>query len=634
MQNDSRQRGLSPVQPSRGHSTPLPIVAVALGSSGFWGSRQQKNSEITISHCLEWMKKSGWLHNFESAIDGHLLERRRGRIFTDADVYKLLEAMCWDYARTGDEVVNDTIISLIGVIGACQEPDGYLNTGFGRQSQEPRYSDLEWGHELYNYGHLLQAAVARIRSVGEDELVTIARRAADHVCHIFGADGLNLVCGHPGIETALVEFSRATGDVRYLNQAKIFLERRGTGTLGEIEFGAEYFQDDMPIREATVFRGHAVRAVYLAAGAVDAAVESGDEESLQAIKSQYQRTISKRTYVTGGMGSRYQDEAFGEDYELPSDGAYCETCAGVGLVMLNWRLLLETGEPHYADMIEHVLHNVVATSPSRDGSKFFYANTLHQRTPGTAPSDSEPTPRASSSQRAPWFEVSCCPSNLARLFASISGYVASSRENTVFLHLLTQGEISTNLESGFFGMKVETDYPREGMIRINVVDAPGSAEIAIRIPSWSQQATISVNGKPRKAKPGYERVSVQAGDYVELNLLLEPRFCWPHPMIDGTRHTVAVKKGPLIYCVEFPSDSGISVDMVRVNAAIPPAERDGELSVSGWLSSASDDHTLYGDAPMDEPLSHEQLFRLSPYFDWGEEGPGTMRVWLPLGRSA
>lgn len=553
-------------------------------------------------------------------------------MFTDADVYKLLEAMCWEYARTKDASLNAQIHEITDLIAGAQDPDGYVNTSFGRASQEPRYTDLEWGHELYSYGHLLQAAVARIRSVGQDELVVIALRAADHVCHIFGAGGLNLVCGHPGIETALVEFGRATGEKKYIAQAQLFLERRGRGTLGEIEFGASYFQDDVPIRDAEVFRGHAVRAVYLAAGAIDVAIETGDDELLQAVKTQYENTIAKRTYVTGGMGSRHQDEAFGEDYELPSDRAYCETCAGVGLAMLNWRLVLESGELQYADMIEHVLHNIVATSPSRDGSKFFYANTLHQRVPGSPPSEEEPTPRASSSQRAPWFEVSCCPNNVARFLASVNGYIASTRGQTVFLHLLTSGTISTRLKSGDIRIKITTDYPKDGHVRIEILEAPTGASLAVRVPGWSKEARLVVNEEGTNVGPGYAEVNVATGDTVEMDLRVEAHFMWPRQMIDGTRGTVSVKRGPLMYCLELAGNSGLSVDRVRIDESTAPYEKDGNVYVSGWVANHGETESLYSDVAGRESLGDSQEFRLSPYFDWAENGPRTMRVWLPIGR--
>ncbi len=251
-----------------------------------------------------------------------------------------------------------------------------------------------WGTSSTNTGHLLQAAVARLRTGHPDDLlVRVARRAADQVCREFGEGARDGVCGHAEIEVALAEAGRAFGERRYLEQARLFVQRRGRGTLPVPPLlSAEYFQDDLPVREAEALRGHAVRALYLSAGAVDVAVETHDDELFAVLARQWDRTVARRTYLTGGMGSRHQDEGFGEDWELPADRAYCETCAGVASVMLAWRLFLATGDVRYPDLIERTLFNVVATSPSEDGRAFFYANPLHQREPAH--------PRATGSIRA------------------------------------------------------------------------------------------------------------------------------------------------------------------------------------------------------------------------------------------
>ncbi|BDZ47470.1 hypothetical protein GCM10025866_33790 [Naasia aerilata] len=287
----------------------------------------------------------GGLSNFDRAAQGKLPGGRRGREFFDSDVYKMLEAMAWEIGRSGNEAMDDRFRSYVSRVGAAQEADGYLNTHFGRPGQGPRYSDLEWGHELYCYGHLIQAGIARGRTSTDHELLAIAIRAADHVCAEFGPRGIQSVCGHPEIELALVELSRLTGERRYLEQARLFIDRRGHGVLGEIEFGQSYFQDTTPVRQASVLEGHAVRALYLASGAADVAVETGDKGLLDAVVRQLRATVSARTYLTGAMGSRHDGESFGEDFELPSDRAYGETCAGVASVMVNHRLLLATAAP-------------------------------------------------------------------------------------------------------------------------------------------------------------------------------------------------------------------------------------------------------------------------------------------------
>ena len=364
--------------PSRGRLRPLGLGEVEI-NGGPWAARQEVNADVTLAHCQGWMERLGWVANFTRAAEGTSAGRHEGMVFADSDVFKLMEAMAWEVGRTGSPDADARFRQLTDAIAPAQEGDGYLNTVFGRDGQRPRYSDLEWGHELYNDGHLMQAAVARARTTGADEFVAVAQRVADHVCDTFGPGGIERVGGHPEVELGLAELARMTGEQRYLDQAALFVDRRGRGTLGEIGFGQAYFQDDVPIRDAAVFRGHAVRALYLAAGAVDVAVETGDDALLETLIAQWEATVARRTYLTGGMGSHHTGEAFGEDFVLPPDRAYSETCAGIASMMLAWRLLLATGEPRFADLFERTLHNVVATSPAPDGRHFFYANPLHQR---------------------------------------------------------------------------------------------------------------------------------------------------------------------------------------------------------------------------------------------------------------
>jgi DUF1680 family protein len=517
-------------------------------------------------------------------------------------------------------------------VAAAQEADGYLHTSFGRPGQRARYSDLEWGHELYCFGHLLQAAVARLRTGYDDGLVTVARRLVDHVYREFGPDGRPAVCGHPEIEPALVEFGRATGNGQAVELARLFVERRGTGTLATIEWGQEYFQDDMPVREATVLRGHAVRALYLASGALDVATEANDLELVRAVEQQWANTVAKRTYITGGMGSHHQDEAFGADYELPSDRAYSETCAGIASIMLSWRLLLRTGDSKYADLMERTLLNNVLASPREDGRGFFYTNTLHQRTASSVPDEDSINVRALSTLRAPWFEVSCCPTNVARTLASVELYFVTATRDAVQIHQFGDIDIRTTLpDVGEIAMSVRTGYPHDGKIRVEVLEAPGrELGIDLRIPAWANEAVMTLNGVKVDASQAL-RFPFVAGDVVVLDLPMEPRMTHPHPRIDAIRGTVAVERGPLVLCVEdVDLPDGYSVNDVELD----PRQGVHTDATGRTVARARLREYVHAEWPytgQDAALAVETVdVELVPYFTWGNRGPATMRVWIPV----
>ncbi|MFI7125701.1 glycoside hydrolase family 127 protein [Nonomuraea sp. NPDC050153] len=608
----------NPVLPSSGALSPLGLDAVRL-LPGFWGDRAALNREVTIAHCQEWEEREGWIGNFRG-------ERpRRGREFSDSEIYKLLEAMAW--------ADHPALPELAETVAQAQEGDGYLNTRWSGS----RYSDFEWGHELYCYGHLIQAGVARLRMHGEDQLTQVAVRAADHVCRRF-MEGTQ-TCGHPVIEMALVELYRATGTERYLEMARRFVERRGLPALADIPFGRIYYQDDIPVRQAQVFRGHAVRALYLASGVVDVAIETGDQELLKAIESQWERTVARRTHLTGGMGSRHADESYGEDYELPPDRAYNETCASIASVMLAHRLLLATGDARYADLAERTLYNMLATGVALDGKSFFYANPLQVRVPATPLEGVNHA--AEGGLRSPWFDVSCCPNNIARTLASLAAYVATASADGIQIHHHTPSEIRHD----GLAVRVETGYPWTGSVSVRVLE-DGEGRIGLRVPAWAREATLArvpvsspeaplaESPAVRPVDPGYAYVEGpwRAGDEIRLELPMAPRWTFPDRRIDALRGSAAVERGPLVYCAESVADEPPLGDVTaRVR---PPVEREAdgvvELEVEASLGSGDGGGWPYAPASDGQPGGTDVRLRLVPYHRWGNRGPATMRVWLPI----
>jgi DUF1680 family protein len=629
-----------PVHPSASVWRPLGAGEIQI-TGGLWEQKQRLNADTILGHCESWMERIGWTGNFDRAAAGTIATGPAGTgpastghsgiEFVDSEVYKLLEAMAWELGREHSADLERRYRALAGRVAAAQQPDGYLHTSFGRPGQPPRYSSLESGHELYCFGHLFQAAVARLRTGHDDLLPQVARRLADHVYAQFGPGGRVGVCGHPEIEMALVELARATGEERYLELARLFIERRGTGTLAIHPFGQEYFQDDMPVRQATTMRGHAVRALYLASGALDVAAETGDAGLLAAVREQWANSVARRTYLTGGVGSHHQDEAFGDDFELPADRAYAETCAGIASVMLSWRLLLATGEDKYSDLIERTLLNNVLASPRADGRAFYYTNTLHQRTPGPQPDQHQLSQRAESGLRAPWFEVSCCPTNVARTLASAGLYFATASDDGIQLHQYGDYQLSTTLATGTVTLRVSSAYPDSGAVSVTVIEAPsGEMTLRLRVPAWARgSAALSEN--PTTRAPGYAEIRrvFLAGESVAVRFPDGARATYPDPRVDSVRGTFAVEQGPLVLALESP-DLPPEWDLNQITAD------PGSIGISP--DGAALDVYRLTPAPQAWPYHQERhgsegervRARLIPYHQWANRGPATMRVWLPI----
>jgi len=432
-----------------------------------------------------------------------------------------------------------------------------------------------------------------------------------------------------------VELYRVTREQRYLDQARLFVERRGHGVLGQIDFGQQYFQDNVTVRDTKVFDGHAVRALYLAAGAVDLAIEDGDDELLNNVTAATLATLARRTYLTGGMGAHHEGESFGVDWELPPDRAYAETCAGIASVMLNHRLTVATGDVRHADATERTLYNLVATGPAADGRGFFYTNLLHQRVPGVAPDLEEPSARSATSARPPFFTVSCCGSNLTRTFASLGAYVATVDDDGVQIHQYAPATVRAVTAAGLVALKVATSYPDDGTVEITAVEVPAEPwTLTLRVPSWAQGAVVRSAAGEVAAEPGYVAVvGPAAGETVTLELPMAARWTWADPRVDAVRGQVAVERGPIVLALES-IDLGDDVATARVSTASKPLEREGQVLVpirSAALQSEVD-WPFGSKADVVAPVEDEaQLVPLIPYHSWANRGASTMRIWIPEG---
>jgi uncharacterized protein len=427
------------------HLRTLPLEAVSLADD-FWEPRRRINREVTLPSQYRHLEETGRLDNFRRA-SGKIGGEYQGIYFNDSDVYKWLEAASWTLATDPDPDLERMVDDAITEIADAQRPDGYLNTYFTFEKAAERWTDFDL-HEMYCAGHLFQAAVANFRATGSERLLDVATRFADHICDTFGPEEekRQAVDGHEEVEMALVELFRVTGEKRYLEGARYFIDARGHGLLGRPygQHDPSYSQDHEPLRNQSEVVGHAVRAMYLYSGAADVYAETGELELMEALRRLWMNMTTRRMYVSGGLGSRYEGEAFGKDFELPNERAYAETCAAIGSVMWNWRMLGIEGDARFADLIEHALYNAVMPGISLDGQHYFYQNPLADD--GTH-------------RRQPWFGCACCPPNVARLLASLPGYFYSTSEGAVWVHLYAEGAATVELdENRTINLRQRTRY--------------------------------------------------------------------------------------------------------------------------------------------------------------------------------
>ena len=598
---------------------------------------QERNRRATIPHAIAELRKAGNLENLRRLADPSVGSYRGRYPFLDTDLYKTLEGLAYEVGRddapAGARAFYDEVVELLE---QAQAEDGYLNSYFQDPDQPKQpWSDLGWGHELYNLGHLIQAAVAANRRLSDGRLLTIARRFADLVVRKYGADGEEVVDGHPEVEMALVELYRETGDEDYLTQARLFVDRRGRGKLEHTIFPGEYFQDHVPFRELPSVTGHAVRMAYLAAGAADVHLETGDPTLLAALERLWDDMVATKLYLTGGLGSRHSDEAIGDRYELPSERAYAETCAAIATMQWAWRMFRATGRAKYLDVYETVLYNAYAVGLSADGTAFFYDNPLQRRPDHEQRSGAED---GGELLRRAWFGCPCCPPNIIRWMSELQDHLAVARDNVLYLGIYADARITAN----DLTVKVSTNYPWDGEITLTVENAPPEERtIALRVPAWATEANITPAGEKVDGWAVVRR-TFAAGDVVRLTLPMAPRAHGVHPYVDAARGAIAVARGPLVYCVEQQDAPAPVDDLLLSPAAVHAAtmrEQDEhlvlDLTAKVAHPPAAELYPVISEQTTQQPIQQpaesavgEVPVTLVPYFLWGNRQALAMRVWL------
>ena len=636
------------------HLRPAPIGAVTLTDT-FWEPRRVLNRERTLPFQFEKLKDSGVLDNFRRAA-GQSDLKFRGPVFADSDLYKWLEAAATTLGTHPTPELEAMVNESIELIEGAQCENGYLDTAFMFERTEKRWVNLRDDHEMYCAGHFIQAAVAHFRATDSPRLLNVARRVADHIDGIFGPDKRQGTGGHPEIEMALVELFRATDERKYLQLAEYLVEARGYNPTvcvrspdDEPGAGDAYRQDHLPYCFLEEVTGHAVRMLYLAAGATDIALETGDIHLVQAISSQWQNFTTKRMYVSGGAGSRYEGEAFGNDWELPNARAYTETCAAIASVMWHFRLLSlpitflesETDDKNllyvdaeFADLLEHTLYNAVLPGISLGGGNYFYQNPLSDD--GTH-------------RRSAWFGCACCPPNVARLLAQLPGYFYGTRDNEIWVHLYAANAARLELASGqIVELEMRTNYPWDGEIEIEVQSA-GDFALHLRVPAWCDEMTLKINGETALqvlAAGNYCEIrrDWKVGDRVQLSLPMPVRRMISHPYVLENADHVALMRGPILYAVEAVDQPGFEDGFTDLHELVLP--RDAEITAqfeadllkgvvtltamaqAGYFGDVWT-RKLYNRAPADSTRKVQAMpLKAIPYYAWANRAAGQMRVWL------
>ena len=617
---------------------PTPFTSVKL-ADGFWGERLKACRLTTIPLAFNKCEETGRYRNFENATHPSDTIHVGGFSFDDTDVYKTIEGASYILQTYPDKKLENYIDSVLTIVAAAQEPDGYLYTSRTMNPKHPhewagskRWETVEiLSHEFYNLGHMVEGAIAHYQATGKRNFLDIAIRYADCVCREIGPDKGQLVRvpGHQIAEMALAKLYIITGNEKYLRQAKFFLDMRGRTSRTDA-----YSQAHLPVIDQREAVGHAVRAVYMYSGMADVAALTGDPAYVNAIDSIWDNIVSRKYYITGGIGARHEGESFGSNYELPNASAYCETCAAIGNVYVNHRLFLMHGDAKYYDVLERTLYNGVISGMSVDGGAFFYPNPLESH---------------GEHERQPWFGCACCPSNLCRFIPSIPGYVYAVKDRDVYVNLFMSNTAKLDVGGKLVELSQSTNYPWNGDITITVnKNKAGKFGMKIRIPGWVQNKvvpsdlysysdgkqpgfTISINGTAvdSNIEKGYITINRQwkKGDAVDIHFDMEPRTVIANENVAADRGRVAFERGPLVYCAEWP-DNEFDIHHIIVNQNPKITATNRPDIINGLITLTTDAQTLAYDAT-GALVADKVKLTLIPYYAWCHRGKGNMAVWLP-----
>jgi len=619
---------------------PVPFTAVRLTDS-FWAPRLETIRRTTIRHLLQKCEETGRIRNFElaaAALAGNKNDRYCSKYpFDDSDVYKTIEAAAYLLQTQSDPELEKSIDGVIDTIAAAQEPDGYLYTARtygGPPPQEwqgkERWSNLSLSHELYDIGHLLEAAIAYRQATGKEKLLATAKKSIELILKEFGPGRRNSPPGHQEIEIGLLKLYRLTREPKYLKLAQFFLDARGQ-TDGRESYG-EYSQDHRPVAAQEEAVGHAVRAGYMYTAMAEVAALTRNEAYINALEKIWKDVVGRKIYLTGGVGATGNWEGYGPAFYLPNESAYAETCAAISVFLWNQRMFLLHGDSRYIDVAERILCNGLLSGISLEGDRFFYAN---------------PLASFGKHERVPWFSCACCPPNVARLIASIAGYLYAVAGEEVYVNLFAQSQARLQLPETVLHLGQTTRYPWQGAVTLAVgPEQPSDFTLKIRIPGWSlgrpipsdlyryengkaEAPRIRVNGKAaaRIMANGYWSIRRvwRRGDKVEIELPMPVRHVHALDAVEANRGRVAVERGPLVYCAEWPDNDGRVSNLVLPRTVRLRTEWRSDLLAGIML--------IHGDAvadphPTDESIVRIRRLTLVPYYAWAHRGPGEMTVWL------